>query len=231
LDLTLAVIDLTSLVTSAFIIYVGYKAIRAFRQSKQAVVESAGILEAIVSALTSRIETSTLQLADLREDLHEISQRSVELEGEQTKLRNSHVQTLKNLQETLSNFTTLTSELETVKTHLNQIQANQAKRGSIAKRVELENESVPVPGGDVLNVLTPTERHVLEILAGEGPKAAPELGRRMRKSREHMARLMKRLYLEGYVDRETNHAPFRYKLNDKIQPLMGSDVRIVTAEE
>jgi hypothetical protein len=26
--------------------------------------------------------------------------------------------------------------------------------------------------------------------------------------------LMKKLYLEGYVDRESNHAPFRYKVTD-----------------
>ena len=74
-----------------------------------------------------------------------------------------------------------------------------------------------MPTTDLLAALTPTERHTLGILSREGPKAAPELGRRMRKSREHMARLMKKLYLEGYVDSESNHPPFRYKLSEKIE--------------
>jgi DNA-binding MarR family transcriptional regulator len=89
---------------------------------------------------------------------------------------------------------------------------------------------LPVPGGDALAALTPTERHTLEILGREGPKAAPELGRRMRKSREHMARLMKKLYLDGYVDRESNHAPFRYKLNERIGSVLQPSEKTVTAE-
>ena len=32
--------------------------------------------------------------------------------------------------------------------------------------------------------------------------------------------MMKKLYMEGYVDRETNHAPFRYKLNDSLRPAL-----------
>ena len=80
-----------------------------------------------------------------------------------------------------------------------------------------------------MGALTPTEHQVLEILRRDGPKAAPELGRRMRKSREHMARLMKKLYLDGYVDRESNHAPFRYKLNEKVGSILEESARPVTA--
>src|SRR5208337_674408 len=75
----------------------------------------------------------------------------------------------------------------------------------------------------ILDRLTPTERETLQILK-EGPLHAPELGRRVNKSREHMARLMKRLYLEGYVDRETDQPPFRYKLNDKLRSSLGAPV-------
>jgi DNA-binding MarR family transcriptional regulator len=71
--------------------------------------------------------------------------------------------------------------------------------------------------------LTPTERQTIEILTREGPKAAPDLGRRLKKSREHMARLMKKLYFEGYVDRETNRAPFRYRLNEKVRSNLAAD--------
>jgi DNA-binding MarR family transcriptional regulator len=74
-----------------------------------------------------------------------------------------------------------------------------------------------VSDGDFLASLTPTERLTLEILRDEGAKAAPEIGKRLQKSREHTSRLMKKLYMEGYVDRESNRAPFRYRLNEALR--------------
>jgi predicted ArsR family transcriptional regulator len=76
-------------------------------------------------------------------------------------------------------------------------------------------------GQTVLSSLNPTERQIIEILAREGPKAAPDLGHRLKKSREHIARLMKKLYFEGYVDRESNRSPFKYALNDKVRSESG----------
>ena len=99
---------------------------------------------------------------------------------------------------------------------------------------ELENlRSRPIPSvyeprpvlheDPILDRLTATERETLQILR-DGPLPAPELGRRVNKSREHMARLMKRMYLEGYVDREADRPPFRYKLNDKLRSSLGTPV-------
>jgi len=47
--------------------------------------------------------------------------------------------------------------------------------------------------------------------------AAPEIGRLVGRSREHTARLMKRLYEEGYVRRDQNRIPFRYALVDRVR--------------
>jgi len=218
MDLVTPLIDLLSAAVLVFLVFVGSKAVRAFRQSKQAVIESASLLEIIVNALTSRLESSESVVTDLQHAFERINHSSAELENEQSKLRGSYRHVLEHLQESLSNDKRLLLELEQLKVRL----------GSIQERRPLtENVQKPTPTGrlpestsDALAALTPTERHTLEILSREGPKAAPELGRRMRKSREHMARLMKKLYLEGYVDRESNHAPFRYKLSEKIASLL-----------
>lgn len=39
---------------------------------------------------------------------------------------------------------------------------------------------------------------------------------------------MKKLYFEGYVDRESTRAPFRYRLNDKVRLSLGSATESVT---
>jgi predicted transcriptional regulator len=63
---------------------------------------------------------------------------------------------------------------------------------------------------------TPTEIHALKILATEGAKTSKELHGRVGRSREHFARLMKKLYERGYVDRDTSKTPFVYAINDGI---------------
>jgi predicted transcriptional regulator len=70
--------------------------------------------------------------------------------------------------------------------------------------------------GSLKSITTPTELQVLNLLASEGPKTAPEIGVSVGRSREHSARLMKRLYEEGYVRRDQTRTPFRYSIVEKI---------------
>jgi len=228
LDTVITIIDLLSIAVLLFVFVVGYRALLGFKQSKQTIVESASILTVIVNALTSRIETSESLVADLQKGLDGVNCRTTTVEGEQSNLRTSYLQVLDRLEEILSNDKKLILELERLKSNFTAVQ----RKEEYAEKVSRQGNLTPLPmqSGDILAALTPTERHTLEILAHEGPKQAPELGRRMRKSREHMARLMKKLYLEGYVDRESNHAPFRYKLNEKIAVTLEPDQKHVTVE-
>lgn len=196
------------------VLIVGNNAIRAFRQSKQAVTESASLISVIVDALSSRIQRSESVMKQLRSDCEAIMGRSDALAGEQTSLRTSHKETLHHFQEILSNEKKLLLEFEQVKSKLSALQQMNLDTNALPKR---ENLAAVVSDGDFLASLTPTERLTLEILRDEGAKAAPEIGKRLQKSREHTSRLMKKLYMEGYVDRESNRAPFRYRLNEALR--------------
>jgi len=68
--------------------------------------------------------------------------------------------------------------------------------------------------------LTDTEIAVLEMLTTEGTKTAPEIKERVQLSREHTARLMKKLYEEGYLERETGKIPFRYSVKKEMEKLL-----------
>ena len=68
--------------------------------------------------------------------------------------------------------------------------------------------------------LTDTEIAVLEMLSKEGSKTAPEIKERVQLSREHTARLMKKLYEEGYLEREEGKIPFRYSIKKEMENLM-----------
>jgi CRP-like cAMP-binding protein len=74
-----------------------------------------------------------------------------------------------------------------------------------------------VQPGSLNSITTPTELQVLTLLANEGPKSAPEIGRFVGRSREHTARLMKKLFDEGYVRRDQARIPFRYSTVERVK--------------
>ena len=68
--------------------------------------------------------------------------------------------------------------------------------------------------------LTETELAVLEVLAKEGDKTAPEMRERVRLTREHTARLMKKLYEDGYLERDTRKMPYAYRLKEEMLKIL-----------
>ncbi len=192
-----------------------FLALRGFRQSRQALSESASLITVIVSALTSRIETSENLIVQLRSDVDSINTRH-NFEKTNPSVRTEYVNLLGYVQELLTYDKRFVNELTKLKTRLavlpQQTQRNLGSKPDLVLR-----------GENIMEALTPTEIQVVKMLTEEGPKAAPELGKRLNKSREHMARLMKKLYLEGYVDRESNHTPFRYRLSEKLRSTLKMD--------
>lgn len=79
---------------------------------------------------------------------------------------------------------------------------------------------IPIKREKALAPLTETELSVLEILALEGPKIAPQIKEKIELSREHTARLMKKLYEEGYLERDTNKIPFKYHIKKEMEKLL-----------
>ncbi len=86
---------------------------------------------------------------------------------------------------------------------------------------ELKTEPViPIRRDKAMASLTDTEISVLEMLAAEGAKTAPEIKERVQLSREHTARLMKKLYEEGYLERETGKIPFKYNVKKEMEKFL-----------
>jgi predicted transcriptional regulator len=79
---------------------------------------------------------------------------------------------------------------------------------------------IPIKREKVLAPLTETELSVLEMLSLEGPKTAPEIKEKIKLSREHTARLMKKLYESGYLERETSKIPFKYSVKKEMEKLL-----------
>ena len=85
--------------------------------------------------------------------------------------------------------------------------------------------------GSLPSITTPTELEALSLLAREGAKTAPEIGRLVGRSREHTARLMKKLLDEGYVLRDQARVPFRYSLSERLRQVFEESPKTMVGEE
>jgi len=79
---------------------------------------------------------------------------------------------------------------------------------------------IPIKRDKAMAALTETEIAVLEMLSSEGPKTGPEIKDRVHLSREHTARLMKKLYEEGYLEREVGKIPFSYSIKKEMEKFL-----------
>ena len=79
---------------------------------------------------------------------------------------------------------------------------------------------IPIRKDKAIAQLTETELSALEFLSSEGSKTAPEIKERVKLSREHTARLMKKLYEQGYLERETTKIPFKYSVKKEMEKFL-----------
>jgi predicted transcriptional regulator len=95
----------------------------------------------------------------------------------------------------------------------------QASQLKSAPEIHLEGV-IPLRREKAMAQLTDTEVAVLEFLVSEGGQTAPEIKERVKLSREHTARLMKKLYEGGYLERETSKIPFKYSVKKEMEKLL-----------
>jgi len=116
----------------------------------------------------------------------------------------------------------LTKDIEDVKTKLNDIKKAQEEiKKHISETPEVKIEAaIPIKREHALAPLTETELRVLEFIAQVGEKTAPEIRDLTKLTREHSARLVKKLYEEGYLERDTGKTPFRYRVKDEMVKIL-----------
>ncbi len=88
---------------------------------------------------------------------------------------------------------------------------------SITQNLPTVQFNDPIKSHDV----TGTELSILRLLV-KGAKSPIEIQRIIRLSREHVSRIMKEIYHKGLVSRETGERPYRYRLTNSGERLVGT---------
>jgi uncharacterized protein YukE len=191
--------------------------------------EARQMLSAMVGSLSSRIEQNEALTRELSEQLQILSasQGRLSVEGEKAEKE----RLLGFMQDWMGNVKRVIEKVDGLQKNLRSVEQEVQEMGARVNQLSVPGKRAvgtpEAPVGVVTEVtlakLAPTERGVLELLAG-GAKAAPEIGRLVTKSREHTARLMKALFEQGFVEREANRQPYEYRLNDKVREVLAPTV-------
>jgi len=199
--------------------------------SRMSYREARQLLSAMVTSLSSRIERNEVLTKDLSEQLQILTANRGHL-GEETGTRDRE-RLLEYMQDWIGNVRRFAERVDTLQKNLKnmeeQFQNLHARVEEPATTQEADQSDQSVRVGVVtertLATLTRSERNALELLLS-GPKPAPEIGRLMMRSREHTSRLMKSLFEQGFVQRETQREPYQYRLNDKVREAMDQSIRV-----
>ena len=90
---------------------------------------------------------------------------------------------------------------------------------AVPARVDV-SAPIPLKQDAVLDQLTLTELDVLTLIEEMGEGSVPQIRERIQKTREHTARLLKKLYDRGFIDRNTSGMPYRYHIRKEIRELI-----------
>jgi hypothetical protein len=97
------------------------------------------------------------------------------------------------------------------------------QRVSSSRPITLESDikaPIPLQQDAVFEQLTPTEIEVLAIIEEIGEGSVPAIRERIKKTREHTARMLKKLYERGFIDRNTSGMPYRYNIRKEIRDVI-----------
>jgi predicted transcriptional regulator len=190
----------------------------SYRKAKQ-------MLSAMVCSLSTRMEQNEVLTKELSEQLQILSANQARLNvegqtGDKERLLGFMQDWMGNLKRVIQKVDGLQKNVKNVEQEVQEIRFR-VDQLSVTRRERAGASVTPVGvvTEDTLAKLSPTEKGVLELLVG-GPKAAPEIGQLIMKSREHTGRLMKSLFEQGFVEREANRQPYEYRLNDKVREVM-----------
>jgi chromosome segregation ATPase len=172
-----------------------------------------------LSPIDSRIEQITSQFGTVTSALSNLSEANMKTLAELSTMDvgsiNAKVQDIGVSQETLR------TAISALQAQVRSLPASVSGSSSIETPFQAAQVSVlPIRRDKAMATLTETEVAVLEFLSADGPKTAPEIREKVKLSREHTARLMKKLYEEGYLERETAKLPFRYRVKEEMARLL-----------
>ena len=168
--------------------------------------------------LAYKVEGSTARADNSIKKVENMEKKFAPMEKQLETVSENNSKVLSQIAEMDTKTQNTEAENQALKTEIRELKEQVEKLIAVP---EIKSEPViPIRRDKAMAALTDTEVTVLEMLSAEGSKTAPEIKDRVQLSREHTARLMKKLYEKGYLERETGKIPFRYSIKKEMKKIL-----------
>ena len=167
---------------------------------------------------TAKADTSLKRVDSIEKKIAPIERKLKTIPENDASVLSKIAEVLSKIAEVDSKTRSIEATQQTLKTKITEVE-EQVQKLSVVPEIRSE-PVIPIRRDKAMAALTDTEVTVLEMLSAEGSKTAPEIKDRVRLSREHTARLMKKLYEKGYLERETGKIPFRYSVKKEMKKFL-----------
>jgi predicted transcriptional regulator len=200
---------------------------RRIRKLTQEYVAAKILVSDIIASFNKQFRNQEEKLAVITQKVLSLASKSSKAESHAV-AQEEHIKQISAKAMELSGLTQLPEQLTGVTQKITEVVKSQddlreriaGLEGKLTASDLSVNTAIPIKQDKALAFLTSTELSVLEILANEGEKTAPEIKTRVNLTREHTARLMKKLYEKGYLERTTGRIPFAYRIKEEMRKIL-----------
>ena len=222
--LIVTVILLSSTIVTTLLYY------KRIRQASRAYEESKNVVADIVISFDKQFQRQEERIGSAIQKIETVTAKSERLSKHFEEQEKSFTTRLDDLRLKVNSKAAdpldqeaLKQEIESLKIQLKDLVKAQEelkeREAAVASDSPVETP-IPIKRERALAPLTETELRLLEFIAGEGEKTAPEIRDFIKLTREHSARLMKKLYEGGYVERRSDKTPYTYRLKEEMLKIL-----------
>ncbi|MDQ1278880.1 MAG: hypothetical protein QG670_140 [Thermoproteota archaeon] len=211
-----------SVFLSAFILIIFY--FRKILKLKKEYVEAKNVIGSIVLSFKRHQDDQDKRIVNINSDMENINSSIEKLTGQNRLVEGKISNLIKSLKAAFTVNKNLIEHITTMQDEINDLSKTQ--QGIQKQFIDLDEKYHQIPVTTNITVkdetplevkLTETEEQIIQSLLTQGPKTAPQIEEMIGKTREHTARLMKKLWQEGFIERDTHKIPFVYRANEKLK--------------
>lgn len=197
-------------VVASFIYY------QRIRRAQEEYEGSKDIIRGITVGFTKQIEKITRSLRSIESDASDariIASEAMKVSQEASETVKENEEERRILAEKIGDTEKALSEMK------KEMQKLSMRPVVVPARADVD-APIPLKQDAVLDQLTTTELDVLALIEEMGEGSVPQIKERIGKTREHTARLLKKLFERGFIDRNTIGMPYRYYIRKEIRELI-----------
>ena len=212
LELTITTAALLLVIVAASIIF--YRKITEAKEEYEGAKDSVRNITFGFTRQVNRVQQDVAKAENVATTAKIVASEALRNSGEAKEATLKGLEAVKSLQ---GRVESTESEVDTIRKEVQRLASAPKQRVVVRQDI---SAPIPVQQGNILQQLTDTELSALKKIAELGEGAVPEIKEHLGTTREHTARMLKKLYESGFVDRSTNAMPYHYSVRKEIRDLI-----------